>query len=189
MINLNLQEVVFGQKAMAGSIVGGRADMQVRYNRFHKTVSMRGRGSHVCDHARLPDVCFLSPLAPLWVAHLLSQLLYCNCVNLDALVECECSRACSGPVMQCNSECRLNIAGPVCCWPTRALNKLMPINMVDAKFRINMMLLLLLLLQEMLEFCGDKGIAPMVQVMKLSEVSSVQHLKTAAAAAHCAACP
>lgn len=27
-INLNLQDVVFGQKAMAGSIVGGRADMQ-----------------------------------------------------------------------------------------------------------------------------------------------------------------
>lgn len=28
MIDLNLQEVVFGQKGMVGSIVGGRADME-----------------------------------------------------------------------------------------------------------------------------------------------------------------
>jgi len=49
----------------------------------------------------------------------------------------------------------------------------MSIIMVNA----NLLLLLLLLLQEMLDFCGDKGIAPMVQVMKLSEVSSVQHFK------------
>lgn len=28
MINLDLQDVVFGQKTMAGSIVGGRADME-----------------------------------------------------------------------------------------------------------------------------------------------------------------
>jgi hypothetical protein len=32
-------------------------------------------------------------------------------------------------------------------------------------------------LQEMLEFCGDKGIEPMVEVMKLSEVGLKSDLK------------
>jgi hypothetical protein len=107
-INLNLQDVVFGQKALAGSIVGGRADMQVCTCYCLLMLGMLGGRYSMCQLAALPGMrdCKLSERCLLvLVLALGSSLAHCATVDMRHLL---CLIRC------CSCCCRL-IANHCCC--------------------------------------------------------------------------